>query len=143
MKTRWIQRDLEEQIAEEYKNQGKEYQFLNQKKEKMAQELKISEILTLLKQGYKRWTKEENEEGKSIQTHYGLTFSECKEIFKHPKIKGLKSKKLSVKLIDDTEINRSIVQAETTTWTEAEVVAEQPTTPVEQTLEEKFENLFN
>lgn len=150
-RSKWIQRDLEDQIAEEYKKQGKEYHSLIQKEKTMAREIKLSEVVSLLKQGYTRWTKEENvdgegkADGKSIQTHYDLTFSECKTIFAHPKVKGIKTKKLTITLVDDTESPKvaPVERAQApTTLTEAIVLTGETTPVKEETLEDKFEDLF-
>lgn len=64
--------------------------------------IRVSEVIAKLKSGYTRWESEAFEEGKSIQAVFGLTFSECKELFKHDKIKGLKTKVPTMLIIDDT-----------------------------------------
>ncbi|HRT02628.1 MAG TPA: hypothetical protein P5513_01660 [Candidatus Diapherotrites archaeon] len=57
-------------------------------------EIKISEILNLLEKGYTR---------DMLKKHYSLTNKEIKNLFTHPKLKGLKAKKaLSFEIIDDT-----------------------------------------
>ncbi len=65
--------------------------------------VKISEVLALLKQGYTRWKMDEREPGKSIESKYGLTWNECKEVFSHPKIKGIRAKARTIEIVDDTE----------------------------------------
>lgn len=67
-----------------------------------VKQVRVSEVITLLKSGYTRWENEAFETEKSIQTHFGLSFSECKELFAHPKIKGLKVKIPTMLIIDDT-----------------------------------------
>jgi hypothetical protein len=120
-KSKWIQRDLEDQIQEEYEKQGKFYK----KNESKMKTVNINEAVNLLKQGYVRWTKQETETGKSLQSHYGLSFSQCQELIKHPKLKGVKTKVKSLLIVDETD---------------------QPTVPVaiksEPTLEETVESLF-
>ena len=55
----------------------------------------ISEIIQMLEDGKTRT---------DIQEKYGLNASEIKTLFKHPKLKGRKTKKpLSFELIDDTQ----------------------------------------
>jgi hypothetical protein len=57
-------------------------------------EIKISEILNLLDKGYTR---------DMIKEHYSLTPKELKNLFTHPKLRGLKAKKaLSFEIVDDT-----------------------------------------
>ena len=57
-------------------------------------EIKISEILDLLEKGYTR---------DMLKEYYSLTNKEIKNLFTHPKLRGLKAKKaLSFEIIDDT-----------------------------------------
>lgn len=68
--------------------------------EETPQELTISQL-----------TKHLKEDGMSrddIRKKYGLTIAEAKDIFSHPKLKGLRVKKyksIRVTLIDDTQDN--------------------------------------
>jgi len=58
-------------------------------------QIKISDILAMLQNGKTR---------NDIAEHYGINMTEMKEIFKHPQLKGKKTKKpkeLSYQLIDD------------------------------------------
>ena len=58
-------------------------------------EIKISEILNLLDKGYTR---------DMIKEYYSLTNKEIKNLFTHPKLRGLKAKKAnSFQIVDDTE----------------------------------------
>lgn len=100
-------------------------------------EIKISDIVALLKDGYTRWEKDATEAGKSIQTKFDLSFSECKSIFAHPKIKGLKTKIQSVKLIDDDATPATTPVAPSQTVAKVEVVKPSPAT-----IEDQIENLF-
>ena len=57
-------------------------------------EIKISEILNLLDKGYTR---------DMLKEHYSLTNKEIKNLFTHPKLRGLKAKKaMSFEIVDDT-----------------------------------------
>lgn len=60
----------------------------------MAKQLRISEIITMIESGSKR---------SQIQEHFGLTMTEMKNVFSHPKLKGLRAKRSAVNLLDDTE----------------------------------------
>lgn len=104
---KWIQKDLEEQIAEE-----KGLSFIKPSKKQTvnmstettkgaAKEVKISEIQDLLKLGYARLKKDDLGNG-SIQEKYELTTSQVKDLFQHPKLKGLKVKVPGVTIVDDT-----------------------------------------
>lgn len=145
-RSKWIQRDLEDQIAEEYKKQEEDNKISNQKKETMAREIKISEVVSLIKSGYKRWKKEEKEPGKSIQSHYGLTFTEMQEVIKHPKVHGIKTKKVTISLVDDsndTVMIATLVNAlENTPANVGVIEAAAPVPAAEQTLENQLEDLF-
>lgn len=71
----------------------------------MAQEkrVNIQETINLLNNGYVRYTKDERETGKSVQSHYNLNGVLTKELFTHPKLKNLKTKHVTMLIIDDTE----------------------------------------
>jgi hypothetical protein len=98
----WVQRDLEDLIAEE----KAALESAKNKKSNMARqvkEIKIPEILGLLAKGYVRYKKDDEGFG-SIQEHYELTGVEVAEVFRHPKLKGVKTKFPSrIKLIDEPE----------------------------------------
>lgn len=66
-------------------------------------QVRISEVLSLLKQGYTRLEKDASEPGKSIQTYYELPGSKVSDIFKHPKLKFQTTDHHAFELIDDTE----------------------------------------
>lgn len=89
-------------------------------------QVKISDVRALLKQGYTRWENEALEPTKSIQAHYSLSFSDCKILFAHPKIKGLKTRVVTLQIIDDTEDGDGTVTDVTEEMEEAE---EQVATP--------------
>ena len=65
-------------------------------------EIKVSEVLNYLKNGVTRWKKEDLGFG-SLEEIYGLTFTEVKELIDHPKIKGVKTKIPTMRIIDDTD----------------------------------------
>lgn len=71
----------------------------------MAQEkrVNIQETINLLNNGYVRYTKDEREPGKSVQSFYNLNGVLNKELFTHPKLKNLKTKHVTMLIIDDTE----------------------------------------
>lgn len=62
--------------------------------------INIDEAIALLKSGYSRWEEGAYEPGKSIQSYYGLTFSQCKALFNYPKIKGLKVQLPTLIIVD-------------------------------------------
>lgn len=66
-------------------------------------QVRISEVLSLLKQGYTRLEKDASEPGKSIEVYYDLPGSKVSDIFKHPKLKFQKTDHHSFELIDDSE----------------------------------------
>lgn len=69
----------------------------------MKKEIKISEVLSLLENGYTRYEKDAEVTGKSIQAYYGLPASKIATIFQHDKLKFQKTDFNSFELIDDTE----------------------------------------
>lgn len=100
--SRWVQRDLEDQIAEEkaalLSAQNKTSNMAREEKK-----ISIPEVLDLMKKGYTRYKKDDEGFG-SIQEHYGLTAVEMAEVSRHPKLKGIKTKFPSrIRLIDDEE----------------------------------------
>ena len=64
-------------------------------------EIKVSEVLNHLKNGVTRWKKEDVGFG-SLEDIYSLSFTELKELIDHPKIKGVKTKIPTLRIIDDT-----------------------------------------
>jgi hypothetical protein len=121
-KPRYIQRDLEDQIREEKSRSNERIkcsfnQFSNQslKTKSMSttqtapataegnapkKEVSLSEVLGLLAKGYTRRAKADKGFG-SIEAHFGLTASQVKELFNHPKLKGRKAKLVSLSIKDD------------------------------------------
>lgn len=67
-------------------------------------QVKISETLHLLKTGYTRWEADAIETGKSIEHYFGLSSSQSRTLFAHPKIKRIKTFHHSIEIIDDTAI---------------------------------------
>lgn len=59
--------------------------------------IKLSEVLSLIDSGKTR---------KEISAHFDISDSDCKKLFQHPKLKGLRAKKVFDKfeIEDDTEI---------------------------------------
>jgi len=66
-------------------------------------EVKITEAIALLKDGYSRWEKDAQERGKSLQTYYELSFSQMKTLQAHPGLKGIRMKKMenTINIVDD------------------------------------------
>ncbi len=63
-------------------------------------EVKVSEVLEMLEKGKTR---------EDIGKHYGFTKSDVAELFKHPSLKGKKTKKIKEKpfiIVDDTVENK-------------------------------------
>jgi hypothetical protein len=128
---KFVQRDLEDQIREELQyiidkskescklninNQSLKTQFMSTDQAqavapevtspvaapKEVKTIKISEVLSLLKQGYVRTKKQDkNNTGKSIQEYYGINQTATMQLFDHPKLKGKKTKTVSLNIIDD------------------------------------------
>ena len=75
--------------------------------EETPQELTISQLIKHLK--------EEGMSRDDIRKKYGLTIAEAKDIFSHPKLKGLRVKRyktIRVTLIDDTQDTKDPNQLE-------------------------------
>ena len=75
--------------------------------EETPQELTISQLIKHLK--------EEGMSRDDIRKKYGLTVAEAKDIFSHPKLKGLRVKRyktIRVTLIDDTQDTKDPNQLE-------------------------------
>lgn len=92
---KYVQRDLEDQIAEEYRTQGREYQRtdINNSSNMSANSqptIVIQDVLDLLKRGYTRHAKDDKGYG-SIQQHYNLTGVQLKELFANPKLRQKKT----------------------------------------------------
>jgi hypothetical protein len=114
----YVQRDLEDQIMEEFlelqskkiENNFSNHLETNLKTKSMTapaatqgspkKSISIKEVLDLLDKGFTRLAKFDRGEG-SIQAVYGLTNSQVKELFEAPKLKGRKTKSVSVIAIDD------------------------------------------
>lgn len=96
----------------------------------MSKQIKISEILNLLDNGYVRYVADEGltenneKDGKSIQSYYGLPASRIKEIFQHPKLRHKVTNRYVFELIDDTEEEE--VSTENEASIENEVSTEEP-----------------
>lgn len=92
---KYVQRDLEDQIEEEYRAQGREYQRTDTKKSSNMSastrpEIVVQDVLDLLKKGYTRLKKDDLGYG-SIQEYYQLTSGEVKELFMHTKLRMKKT----------------------------------------------------
>lgn len=101
----YTQRDLEDQIEEEYRKQGLNYQRTNtqtmsETRKLEAPKLSAKEVISLLKKGYTRLKEDDMGYG-SIEEHYNLTPTQVKEAFKHPSLKARKTKLPLVEVIDD------------------------------------------
>lgn len=85
----------------------------------MSKQIKISEILNLLDNGYVRYvvdegfTENNEKDGKSIQSYYGLPASRIREIFQHPKLRNKVTNRYVFELIDDTEEGTSTEETST------------------------------
>ncbi len=76
-------------------------------------EIKITEVISLLKKGYSRYRKDNKGYG-SIQEKYGLSVNQIKELFSHEGLKGLKTKLPGIKVIDDRPTTSSTTTSTTT-----------------------------
>lgn len=105
----YVQRDLEDQIEEEYKSNGKTYDRTDKKSSNMSTQqtptVVVQDVLDLLKKGYTRLTKDDRGYG-SIQEHYKLTGVQIKELFNHPKLRQRKTilPKTSLNIIDADDV---------------------------------------
>lgn len=77
-------------------------------------EIKVSEVLLHLKNGVTRWKKEDLGFG-SLEEIYDLSFTEVKELINHPKIKGVKTKIPTLKIIDDITSEETIEETDVET----------------------------
>jgi len=94
-RTNYVQRDLEDQISEEYRALGIVYQRSDtNNSDNMSSsttpEIVVQDVLDLLKKGYTRLAKDNKGYG-SIQAHYSLTPGQVVQLFKHPKLKAKKT----------------------------------------------------
>jgi hypothetical protein len=112
-----VQRDLEDQIREEYETLGLTYNT----NQKAMEPITTSGILKDLKSGYTRFKKDDKGYG-SIEEKYGLTVDEVKELFKLDSLKARKTAepKRKLEIIDD------LAQPTNITVPRAEVVAITP-----------------
>ena len=115
-KSRWVQRDLEDQIKEEHEeirklvnqfpiiiNPNKQQSFIMSTEQTTLPQIKVSEVLGLIRNGYVRY-KKQNKGGGSIQEHYNLSANQIAELFKHEKLRGKKTQGASLKsfnVVDD------------------------------------------
>ena len=76
-------------------------------------QIKLSEVIQLLKSGYTRLPRDERALG-NIKEHFGLSHTELKELFSHSKLKGIKTRFPSIQIIDDIEETKEqeIIQSE-------------------------------
>lgn len=81
----------------------------------MATEIKISEVIQLLKQGYSRYQKHEVEEGKSIQRHFGIRGAQLKQVLNHPRVKGIKRGPRAITIVDDVTVRNETTNSNVTT----------------------------
>lgn len=124
---RYVQRDLEDQINEELHNVNNKSKISNLETNlktksmtteataapKVKPEIKISDVIGLLDKGATRLAKFDKGDG-SVQAHYGLSVGQVKELFNHPKLKGKKTKSVSLKVIDDApEVKVTEIKAKT------------------------------
>src|SRR5215831_6590851 len=89
-KTKYVQRDLEDQIEEEYRRLGLVYippetSNLNNMSTNQQPTIVVQDVLDLLKKGYTRLKKNDLGYG-SIQEHYNLSTKQTKELFNHEKL---------------------------------------------------------
>ena len=75
-------------------------------------QVKLSEVLSLLKSGYTRWETDATEPTKSIETYYGLSGSDARALFAHAKIKRVKTKIITLEIIDDVEEPEVVLEIE-------------------------------
>ena len=88
--------------------------------------IKVSEVLNSLKSGVTRWKKEDLGFG-SIEEKFDLTFTEMKELMNHPKIRGVKTKIPTLRIIDDVETEETPEETTEDTLVETRIeVAETP-----------------
>jgi nucleoside-triphosphatase THEP1 len=90
-------------------------------------QIKISEVLDLLKQGLNR---------PAIAKHYDMSMAECRRLFAHPKLKSKKALKQSdFVLLDDTEVGEIEVASQDVSAETEEILEVQNATEEESTTE--------
>lgn len=99
-KIKYVQRDLEDLIEEEYISRGEVYNRTQIKQ--TMQPITTSGVLADLKNGFTRLKKDDVGFG-SIQEKYGLSVDEVKELFQTPSLKAKKTAipKRKLEIIDD------------------------------------------
>lgn len=123
----YVQRDLEDQIEEEYKSKGRIYDRTDKKSPNMSTQqaptVVVQDVLDLLKKGYTRLAKDSKGYG-SIQEHYKLTGVQIKELFNHPKLRQRKT------ILPRTSLN--IVDADNAVEEEIERLEAENSIPIEE-----------
>jgi len=99
---KWIQRDIEDQIEEEYAKLGMEYQRTEKQLDMAIPTISVQEVLKLLEDGYTRTRSRDRGYG-SIQEKFDLTTSQLTDLFSHPKLKGKKTKFPRLHILDNEE----------------------------------------
>lgn len=143
----YVQRDLEDQIKEEYERLGKKYQRVDKSNNMSTQSpaiarpvIVVQDVLNLLKAGYTRYTKDDMGYG-SIQTQYQLTGVQVKELFNHSKLKAKKTilPKTGLVIVDNetSQIEEEVLTSPTTT------VLEELTTRMEAAIAPKQDVLID
>lgn len=97
---KYVQRDLEDQIEEEYKQKGLTYNKTKMTKE--IQVIKPEDVLELIQKGYTRFKKEDEGYG-NIEEKYNLSPSEVRRLFKHPLLSNKKRKVPGFVFADEVE----------------------------------------
>lgn len=93
----------------------------------------ISEVITLLENGYSRTNaaKNYNPEIGSIEDYYGLSKEQVRLLFQHPKLQGVRTKKVTLPefdLVDDTTTEETSTTTNDSTNTFDNVNVEQEVT---------------
>jgi hypothetical protein len=71
-------------------------------------EIKISEVIALLRRGYSRYRRLDQGFG-SIEQHYRLTYQEARLLFRHEALKHVRTFYPTLRIIDDREQSRGTV----------------------------------
>jgi hypothetical protein len=132
---KYVQRDIEDQISEEYKEKGLIYNRTHMSK--TIPVIDPKEILDLIKSGYSRFKKDDEGFG-SIQEKYNLSDSDVKRLFRHPL---LRFKKTSIPGFVFADEQPQQTQSPTLVVTNAESVSTTATT-VTSAVTESTDNLF-
>lgn len=85
--SKYVQRDLEDQISEEYQNKGLIYNRTSMSK--TIPVIDPKEVLDLIEKGYSRLEADDDGYG-SIQAKYNLSNADVKRLFSHPLLKNKK-----------------------------------------------------